>query len=258
MPLLSSLLKAEQVAITDKICRLPCFEATLPAGVGGVEEQAGANPAPCLMPAAEEQASQMLAAAARESAEILAAAGNECDELLRQAEMKSLVLEEEAGKRGYDSGYLAGLGAGQTVGIGLRREAEAMLREAALFRERILGRMEPQVVELAVCVAEKLVGRQLTIEPETIVTIVREALRLLNEAGEILIRLHPGDLPLCQASLADLQAEVREKSTLNLFADPEMPAGNCRVETNGALIECMLDERFAALRAALTDVVNHG
>jgi len=258
MPSLSRLLKAEQVVINENICRLPAYEAALLADAGVVEAPVGTNSAPCIMPNAEELAAEILAAATRQSTEILAAAGNECDELLRQVEMKILVLEEEAGKRGYDNGYLEGLGAGQTVGISLRREAEAMLQEAVRFREIILGRVEPQVVELAVCVAEKLVGRHLTIEPETIVAIVREALRLLNEAGEILVRLHPNDLTICQANLAELQAEVRENSTLNLFADPEMPSGNCRVETNGALIECILDERFAALRAALVDVVNHG
>jgi len=258
MPSLSRLLKAEQVVINENICRLPSCESALPAPAGVFEASLGANSAPCIIPEAEEQAAEILAAAARESAEILATAGYECDELLRQTEMKILVLEEEAAKRGYDNGYLEGLGAGQTMGLGLRREAEVMLQEAVRFRERILGRLEPQVVELAVNVAEKLVARQLAIEPETIVAIVREALRLLNEAGEILIRLHPKELPICQANLAELQAEVRENSSLNLFADPAIPAGNCRVETNGALIECMLDERFTALRAALADVVNHG
>ncbi|MBT9139440.1 MAG: hypothetical protein DDT30_00010 [Dehalococcoidia bacterium] len=258
MPLFSRLLKAEQVAVTEKICRLAYHEATLPAGAGGSEAPGDANPVTCVMVEAEERASEMLAAAARQSAEILTSASSECEELLHQSKMKILILEEEARKRGYDKGYLEGLGAGQTVGIGLQREAEAMLREAVEFRERVLERVEPQVVELAVCVAEKLVGRQLTIEPETVVTIVREALRLLNESGEILIRLHPGDLLLCQARLPDLQAEVRENSSLNLFADPQLPAGSCRVETNGALIECMLDERFVALRAALADVANHG
>lgn len=258
MPLLSRLLKAEQVAITEKICRLPACEVILSSGAEGIEAAHGENPVPCVIAQAEEQVSEMLAAAARQSAEILAAAGSECENLFLQTEMKIAILEEEARKRGYDNGYLEGLGAGQTVGIGLRREAEAMLRAAVEFREKTLGRMEPQVVELAVSVAEKLVGRQLTIEPESVVAIVREALRLLNESGEILIRLHPGDLLLCQARLAELQAEVRENSTLNLFADPEMPAGSCRVETNGALIECLLDERFAALRAVLADVTNHG
>ncbi|MBS4009020.1 MAG: hypothetical protein KGZ45_11455 [Clostridium sp.] len=257
MPLLSKLLKAEQIAITEKICRLPACEVTLSVDVGRNLTQTAASSTLCIKADAEQQAAEILEAAARQSAEILAAAGSECEELLRQTEMKCLVLAEEASKRGYDNGYLEGLGAGQTVGIGLRREAEAMLREAVKFRERVLERVEPQVVELAVCIAEKLVARQLAVEPETVVTIVRESLRQLNECGEILIRLHPDDLPLCQSRLADLQAEVRENSTLNLFADPEMPAGNCHVETNGALIECMLDERFAALRAALADVANH-
>lgn len=258
MPSFSKVLKAEQVVVNGSTCRLPPYEE---AGLTAVA--AGEAP-PHLIEAvsritseSEQQATELLAAATLRCTEILASAENECCEIMRQAEMKNLLLEEEMSKRGYDSGYLQGLGAAQSEGMRLRREAEAMLQEAVQLRDRMLARVEPQAVELAVCVAEKLVGKQLALVPDTIVAIVRESLRLLKESGEILIRLHPGDLLLCQANLAELQTEVRENSTLNLFADPEMTAGNCRIETNGALIECVLDERFAALRAVLADVTYH-
>ncbi|MDW7651569.1 MAG: FliH/SctL family protein [Bacillota bacterium] len=256
MPSLSSVIKAERVRLNGKVCRLPVHR--LHAGCGGAAPSSPAasvcEPDPKMMAEAKDRAAEIVSAARHQAEELLAAAQKESGEILKQAEMKILALEEDATKNGYDTGYLEGMAQGQREGNRLRHEGEVLLQEARQLRDGMLERVEPQVVELAVCIAEKLVGLQLGQEPETVVAIVRDALRQVREAGEILIRIHPEDLPLCREKLPDLQAELRENSSLNLFADSTLKRGGCRVETSGAVIECLLDERFARLREVLAGV----
>jgi flagellar biosynthesis/type III secretory pathway protein FliH len=216
-----------------------------------------ASPDPALLAELEARANEIVAAAKKQRDDIVAAAQKQRDEILRQAEMNILALEEDAKQRGYDTGYLEGLATGQREANRLLREAETFLAEGRRIRDEMLEHVEPQVVELAVTIAENLVGRQLAAEPETIVSIVHNALRQLREAGEVVVRLHAEDLPLCREHLPDLQSNLREQSTLHLLVDSGLARGHCRVETSGALIECLLDERFAALRATLADVAGH-
>lgn len=252
MPSLSSVIKAERVRIAGGVYRLPLFNRGESAAErdyaaacvnAGLEED--------LLRESREQAREMVSAAERQREEILQDAQNKHAEILCQAEMAALTVKEEAGKSGYDAGFLEGMAAGQREGNRLRGEAENLLRGAREIREQMLSRVEPQVVELAVRIAQKLVGVQLSVQPDTIVAIVRDALQLVREHGEIVVRLHPEDLPLCRERLQELQGELREQCTLNLLGDAAVRPGECRVETGAAIIECMLDERFARLREAL-------
>ncbi|EEG76527.1 FliH/SctL family protein [Dethiobacter alkaliphilus] len=257
MPSLSSVLKADSVKLNGGVLRLPAYfhaaGSAEPKSQTAVPEAPGAQ----VLHDAQAEAAEIVAAARREREEILAAAGQECEELRKKAEMQVLELEEGAKQRGYDTGYLEGMAAGQREGSRMQREAEELLAETRRIRSEMLEAVEPQVVELAVCIAEKLVSRQLSEEPETVVSMVRELLQQVKESGDILIRLHPDDVPLCRDKAAELQAELREHSSLSFLADGAVARGHCRVETSGAAIECMLDERFAKLRETLLDVTSN-
>lgn len=256
---LSSVIKAERVKLNGGVCRIPVYQAHLRDG----KSEAPLFPTPDILPdsrilaEAEKRAAEIVAVAESRREEILAAADRASDEMVRQAEMKVLALEAEVRKSGYDSGYLEGMAEGQREGNRLRREGESHLQQATALREEMLERVEPQVVDLAICIAERLVSTQLNQEPETVVAIVRDALRQIREAGEILIRIHPQDLLICREKLSEMQAELRENSSLNLLADDTLKRGGCRIETSGAIIECLLDERFAKLREVLSDVASH-
>lgn len=255
MPSLSSVIKAGSVRLegTVQCPAIPAPPSSLPVADDPV---VSAGDSKCIADA-QAHAAMIVAAAELRRDEILEEAGRQSDEMLKQADIRILAMEEEARRKGYDNGYLEGLSAGQREAGRLQREANQFLSEVKAFREDVLRRLEPQMVELAVCVAEKLVSRQLDIEPDTIVSILKEALRQVKEAGEVIVRLHPDDVQACRARIGELQAEMRQQSALSLLSDNGLDRGCCRVETNGALIECLLDERFESLRKTLADVAGH-
>jgi flagellar assembly protein FliH len=188
----------------------------------------------------------------RKCAEILAGALKEREAILQQARLEIVVQEQEARQAGYDAGYLDGQAEGLREAGRLRQEAEEFLREAIVMRKLELFRVEPEIVRLSVAIAERLLGRQLTLLPETIVTIVSQALQEARQYSKVLVRVHPDDLPVCRAFAGELAESLRETADLDFIGDKTLACGDCLVETEGALLECRLGERLAALQESLT------
>jgi flagellar assembly protein FliH len=207
------------------------------------------------------QAKKMLAEAQNQIKTVQA----ECEKMLQEAEKKkeellSAAQEEaeaikiQAQREGYDKGLSEGLLAGKQESQKLCSEAEEMLAAAKKYREQMLTDLEPQVVELAVVIAQKFVAAERLANPQILQEMIQQALQQLQETGEIVIRLHPADMKQGRETLPDWQAEMGEHCNITLLPDPSLGRGDCRVESNSQVISCLLDERFAALRELLTEV----
>jgi len=129
-------------------------------------------------------------------------------------------IEREAYVKGFEEGRKAGAEA-------VRKEAAPLLSglraAAAGVQERkaqIAREAEPQVVELAMAVARRILIGELSEKPERIVEIVKEAIRRIERAGPVTVRVHP-DLARLIAELkgatTDFQAEIL------LDVDPSVP-----------------------------------
>jgi flagellar biosynthesis/type III secretory pathway protein FliH len=68
---------------------------------------------------------------------------------------------------------------------------ESIVREMESFRERMQKDLEPQVLELSREIAERIVMEELSVRPEVMVNIVKEAMRKLERTGPITIKLNP-------------------------------------------------------------------
>lgn len=204
------------------------------------------------------EAETKLKQAEKEAAQIVAAAQKEKEKLLQQAQKEAERLWEEAKQKGYAEGFQSGLEEGETKSRELIGEAEKQLAEARQLRQDMLQKIEPQVVELAVKIAEKFVGEKILADVQVLQQLIHGALQQIQETGEIIIRLHPEDAAACRERLPQWQEELGEQVSLNLISDHTMQRGECRVESTSSVYTCQVDERFAALRKMLAEVVIDG
>ncbi|NLM52720.1 MAG: hypothetical protein GX197_07895 [Firmicutes bacterium] len=203
------------------------------------------------------EAENKLQAAEAEAAQIMAAAQKEKELLLQQAQQEAELLRQEARQAGFEEGLKNGLEQGEQKSRELIGEAEKQLAEVRQLRQEMLQKIEPQVVELAVKIAEKFVREKLSTDVQILQNLIKEALQQMQETGEIIIRLHPEDAAACRDLLPQWQEELGESTTLNLLSDHTMQRGDCRVESTSSVYNCQVDERFAALRKMLAEVVIH-
>ena len=103
-------------------------------------------------------------------------------------------LEREAYEKGFAAGEKEGLAMGDQKARVLVGKIEALIGELSSFREKTAREMEPQFVELAVSAARQIVIEELTVNPEAVKRIVREALSKMQPGGKITIRTSPSVL----------------------------------------------------------------
>ena len=158
----------------------------------------------------------------------------------RSSERTPEDIEREAHARGFEAGEKAGTES-------VSREAAALLDglRCAVDGVRVLGEQiareaEPQVVELAVAIARRIVMEELSACPERIALIVKEAIRRIERAGPVTIKVHPDLYNL----LAGMKSELAESRTEILFdIDPSVsPSGPVVVGTTEEVLTDVDDQ----------------
>lgn len=124
----------------------------------------------------------------------------------------------------------------------------AASREAAVaVATQLRDDAEGELVKLAIAVAERVVGRELSVAPALIVDWVREALAGSDLGGSFVV-----------ATSADLSAAVPEAAWGELEdalrMDPALPAGTCEVRDGGRTVTVSAEERFETVAEALANV----
>ncbi|MEO8118254.1 MAG: FliH/SctL family protein [Rhodoferax sp.] len=97
------------------------------------------------------------------------------------------------------------------------------------------------VLELACELARQVLRRELSVNPDTLRPVIREAVGLLTtENKSALIRLNPADLEVLEEAV---RAEFSSLS-LTLVADATLTRGGCVVESAGTVVDGTLEKRW--------------
>ena len=141
----------------------------------------------------------------------------------RPTERTPECIEREAHIRGFEAGEKAGTESVSREAASLLEGLRCAVDAVRALREQVAREAEPQVVELAVAIARRIVMEELSVSPERIVMIVKEAIRRIERAGPVTIKVHPDLYNL----IAGVKAELAESRTEILFdVDPSVsPSG---------------------------------
>jgi flagellar assembly protein FliH len=163
----------------------------------------------------------------------------------QQAQLAAL--EREAFTKGYAQGERAGLEAGA-------KRAEAMLRRVAQtideltgLRQRIIRDTERQLVQLAFTLAQRVVLREVTIQPDLVAALAHVALERLGDSTPATIRLNPEDYSLIAATAGEQWAGGH----VTVAPDAAVPRGGCVVESDFGIVDAGVDAQFQELSRAV-------
>jgi type III secretion protein L len=129
--------------------------------------------------------------------------------------------------------------------------AAAALAGAARERDRRLAAVERELVALAVDVARRILGRELALDPESVVGIAREALVAARGRRELTLRVNPADAAAVRGAPALLAGALAPAAAFAIREDPAVPPGGALVETEAGLVDARLETQLAALLRAL-------
>ncbi len=126
--------------------------------------------------------------------------------------------------------------------LGLRAEVARLVEQLASVRASVLEESEPAVVELAVAVAEKIVGRELALDPTMISRWIEEGLAGLPTRDGVTVAVSPEIASMISPSAA---------AELGIVVDPTLRGGTCEVRQGSTTVEVGADARLMAITDAL-------
>lgn len=191
--------------------------------------------------------------------------------LKAQEEAESQERDQQAHQLGYAEGYAIGYAAGQAQGAAEATErtqtaADALLaqyqqqtaQEAAQAIANIVQgissqhaavekMLADQVLQLVCAVAKQVVRQELTLTPDAVLPVVKEALDMLTADTKLAqVKLHPEDLALVAD---DLRADYPSLD-MRFVADSTLDRGGCVVQAAGMVIDASVARRWQKAVAA--------
>ncbi|MGI6210042.1 MAG: FliH/SctL family protein [Anaerolineae bacterium] len=202
----------------------------------------------------EEDLTAHLEWARRQAQLMIAEAQAQAAQLVQQAQSEAADIARQASEEGYAQGLAQGLEEGRRQGreevLAANRTAAARLAQIAQAAEeeqfRLFEDVEPQLVDLALAIARKVVASELATRPELILEILARAIEQARGAGSHLIRLHPDDLDLVQPYMPQAALEAGG-GQWSLVADDSLSPGDCLIETDYGVVDARILTQMAEL-----------
>ena len=111
-----------------------------------------------------------------------------------------------------------------------------------------LAAAENKVIDVARALAERLLGRELIVSPETVVHLARVALAGATRARRVVIKAHPDDVVALRAASL---GEVVDGKAVEIVVDESRGLGCLRIETDIGVLDGDLAPQLDRLVAAL-------
>ena len=177
---------------------------------------------------------------------------------------------EEIKRRTGEEGYCEGFARGQNDGYadGHRRAqdegrqrlaadagelvalAGRIVRELADAREELMHQARQEMLELALELAEKIVGRVAAADIQAALANLTKVLELAGGRGEVVVRVHPGQLEQLRRHCAELVEALSLPGVVRLVGDEKIEPGGVKLVTSGG------GEIDATIRTQLRNVVD--
>lgn len=153
---------------------------------------------------------------------------------------------QQAQQEGRQAGYDAGFSEGQQVALA---EAQKITALAARLDESLAAMDESvaaDLLALSLEVARQVVRDTIRLQPESILTVVREALQQLPHQHTA-IYLNPEDAALLRIHLGDQLSHAGHR----IHDDSNLQRGDCLIEAGNTRIDASLSNRWRRVVAAL-------
>lgn len=134
----------------------------------------------------------------------------------------------------------------------LQRRLAQSIEELAGYRPRLRAEAEREVVELSLAIARRVLRRELHLDRDAILGLVKAAFEKVNLREVTQVRAHPAHVSVLRAHLEALGApevvEIRE--------DPSLEAGGVIVETARGSLDASLATQLDEIGRGLADALS--
>ena len=181
----------------------------------------------------------LLLAAQEKGQEIIAQAKAEAKQVRNEAARQGAAQGQEEAKQEILPSLVAFANAGQTL---------------IVFEERLISRYTPELVRLALDIAEKIIHKTVKEDPEIVALTLERAKEEIADAKQIRIWLNPKDFQLLGEMRPDLVKLGDDKGRrIELAPAEDIGRGGCRLETEMGVVDATVPTQIDEVRRQLLD-----
>ena len=160
-------------------------------------------------------------------------------------------LEEQAYTAGYEDGAKAGFDSGMEQAEKLLHRLEGLIFGLEKTRAEVYGRLEQEILDLVIRIAEKVIHAEVRSEDSTRTSILEAGLRKLKGSEKVLVRVAPADLAEIEEVLPVLKEQNGMAGKVTLQEDPEVSEGGCVLESDQCEVDGRIEVTLQAIEEAL-------
>ena len=152
--------------------------------------------------------------------------------------------------------WAAGEAEGRAAGLAAARQDAAPALSAlsvsaqaiSELRSSVVAELEADAVDMALRLAEQILAGVLSVQPERVIDVARNALRHLTDRRRVTLVVNPADLELVSDCVNHLQSELGGIEHLGVQSDRRVARGGAIARTDTGDIDAGIDTQLARAR----------
>ena len=192
-------------------------------------------------------------------------AQTERDKIIADAKKDATVILEDAKKEGMEKGIKEGRETGEEK---IQKELEEIIRQANAKAEKTLQdakeltaeyfvRAEDDIVAVVMMAIEKILPQHFLDVPQTVLPVVREAIKYVRDQKEIKVHVEPESYDLILMARSEFQSMLTDgTAVLEVVSDETLKPGDCVIETPNGGVDARLLTQIELMKNSIQSVLS--
>jgi len=156
-------------------------------------------------------------------------------------------------KQGKNEGFEQGVAEGIAEGQKVEGQAREVLKEAHKNAREYIDKMEVDIIELSINIAERILKTSLMNDYELIYRSAKEIIMEFKNRKQIIIRVNPNNIEFFQNHIDGLK-EVCPEATFSILNDDRVDVTGCIIENENQIISTEITSQLENVKQSLLQV----
>jgi flagellar assembly protein FliH len=170
--------------------------------------------------------------------------------MIADAATRADSIAEDARAKAHDEGRIAGTQAADRDMSEMLASMRNLVDMARIERHKIIESAEPELVRLALGIAERVVHSQIALDRGVVVEMAKAAIERLVDRESITVRVNPADIERMREHREDMLA-MGDVKNVRIIEDQRVDRGGVMVETDAGSVDAKISTQLAEARKVL-------
>lgn len=165
---------------------------------------------------------------------------------------KIRITEQECYEKGLSDGIRKGRELEKNETLQTLQAMSVIVKEMSALKKNTLEKLEGEIVQLSLAVAEKVIHLEATTNREVIRGVLKEAIKNIGDRENMKIRVHPQDFHFMTEIKNDFLQGFDGIRNVTFAEDESIQRGGAIIETVCGEVDARLDQQYNEIKTAMT------